>query len=206
MKQTNKQVEHPTVHIAYRNFTPGLPHGHQTLVVTRLHASPTLIAEWGTASVARLAAPLPMWQSEGSMQVQVAHSKKLPPSEKNFLHGVLAFCSGGTHGGGVRKKIRANFFPPPPGTPIGIGTPMCANLPVPKASSMPPFACPSPYVAAHSPLSVGPLDSHAVRTCPTAPYTRYIHAPPYPSIAQSCPEGSCCPLPVGQLCMQALRV
>ena len=57
VKQTNKQVEHPTFHIVYRNSTPGLPHGHQTLVVTRLHALPTLIVEWGTASAARLAAP-----------------------------------------------------------------------------------------------------------------------------------------------------
>ena len=45
-------------HIVYRNSTPGFSHGHQTLVVTRFHASPTLIAEWGTASVARLAPPL----------------------------------------------------------------------------------------------------------------------------------------------------
>ena len=44
-----------TPHV-HRNSTPGLPHGHQTRVVTLLHASPTLIAEWGTASVARLAA------------------------------------------------------------------------------------------------------------------------------------------------------
>ena len=58
VKQTNKQVEHPKFHIVYRNSTPGFPHDHQTLVVTRFHASPTLIAEWGTASVARLAAPL----------------------------------------------------------------------------------------------------------------------------------------------------
>ena len=56
--ETNKQVKHPTFHIVYRNSTPGLPHRHQTLVVTRLHASPTTIALWGTASVARLAAPL----------------------------------------------------------------------------------------------------------------------------------------------------
>ena len=58
VKQTNKQVEHPTFHVVYRNSTLGLPHDHQTLVVTRVHASPTLIAEWGTTSVARLAAPL----------------------------------------------------------------------------------------------------------------------------------------------------
>ena len=57
-KQTNKQLEHPTFHIVYRNSTHGFPHGHQTMVVTRFHAAPTLIAEWGTASVARLAAPL----------------------------------------------------------------------------------------------------------------------------------------------------
>ena len=58
VKETNKQVEHPTIHIVYRNSTPGFPHGHQTMVVTLLHASPTLIVEWGTASVARLAGPL----------------------------------------------------------------------------------------------------------------------------------------------------
>ena len=52
------KVDHPTFHIVYRNSNPGLPHGHQTLVVMRFPASPTLIAEWGTASVARLAAPL----------------------------------------------------------------------------------------------------------------------------------------------------
>ena len=53
-----------------------------------------------------------MWQSEGAMQVQVAHSKQIPPGEKKFLHGVPAFFSGGTPGGGggYEKKIRANFF------------------------------------------------------------------------------------------------
>ena len=59
-----------------------------------------------------------MWQSEGAMQVQVAHSKKIPPGEKKFLHGVPAFFSGGTPqgGGGYGKKIGANFFStPPPG-------------------------------------------------------------------------------------------
>ena len=34
-KQPNKQLEHPTFHIVYRNSTPGFPHSHQTLVVTR---------------------------------------------------------------------------------------------------------------------------------------------------------------------------
>ena len=58
VKQTNKQKKHPTLHIVYRNSTPGLPHDHQTLVVTRVHASPTLMAKWGSTSVARLAAPL----------------------------------------------------------------------------------------------------------------------------------------------------
>ena len=64
--------------------------------------------------------PVPMsymWQSEGDMQVQVAHSKKIPLGEKKFLHGVPAFFSGGTPGGGgggLRKKIRANFFHPHP--------------------------------------------------------------------------------------------
>ena len=55
--QTNKQVEHSTFHIVYLNSSPGLPQGNQTLVITPLHASPTLVDEWGTASVARLAAP-----------------------------------------------------------------------------------------------------------------------------------------------------
>ena len=54
-----------------------------------------------------------MWQSEGGIQVQVAHSKEIPPGEKKFLHGVPAFFSGGTPGGGgggTKKKISANFF------------------------------------------------------------------------------------------------
>ena len=57
VKQTNKQVEHPTFHIVYRNSTPGLPHGHQSWWSHGSTLRPTLIAEWGTASVARLAAP-----------------------------------------------------------------------------------------------------------------------------------------------------
>ena len=58
VQQTNKEVENPSFHIVYHNSTPGLPHSHQPRMVTRLHPSPTLIAERGTASVARLAAPL----------------------------------------------------------------------------------------------------------------------------------------------------
>ena len=34
-KKTNKQLEHPEFHIVYRNSTPGFPHSHQKLVVTR---------------------------------------------------------------------------------------------------------------------------------------------------------------------------
>ena len=41
-KQTNKQLEHPTFHIVYRNSPPGFPHGPETLVVTRFHDAPTL--------------------------------------------------------------------------------------------------------------------------------------------------------------------
>ena len=53
------------------------------------------------------------------MQVQVAHSKKIPLGEKIFLHGVPAFFSGGTPGGGgggggAPKKKPHKFFPPPP--------------------------------------------------------------------------------------------
>ena len=57
-----------------------------------------------------------MWQSQGAMQVQVAHNKKIPLGEKKFLHGVPAFFSGGTRGegGGVGKKIARIFFHPPP--------------------------------------------------------------------------------------------
>ena len=53
-----------------------------------------------------------IWQSEGGIPVQVANSKEIPPGEKKFLHGVPAFFSGGTPGGGGEgtKKIRANFF------------------------------------------------------------------------------------------------
>ena len=56
-----------------------------------------------------------MCPSEGDMEVQVAHCKKIPLGEKKFLHGVPAFFWGvPPEGGGVRKKIHANFFPPPP--------------------------------------------------------------------------------------------
>ena len=57
-----------------------------------------------------------MWQSEGGMQVQVAHSKEIPPGEKKFLHGVPAFFSGGTPGGGggYKKNSHEFFFHPPP--------------------------------------------------------------------------------------------
>ena len=55
--ETNKQGEHPTFHGVYRDSTPKLPHGHQTLVVTWLQAWRTNIAERGTASIARVAAP-----------------------------------------------------------------------------------------------------------------------------------------------------
>ena len=73
----NKQVEHPILHTVYRISTPGLPHDHQTLVVTRVHASPTLIVEWGTTSVARLAAPLVeyMDRTQCSMWVAAARAK-----------------------------------------------------------------------------------------------------------------------------------
>ena len=55
-------------------------------------------------------------ESEGAMQVQVAHSKQIPPGEKKFLHGVPPFFSGGIPGGGggYEKKIARIFFPPPP--------------------------------------------------------------------------------------------
>ena len=58
-----------------------------------------------------------MCQSEGDMQVQVAHSKKIPLGEKKFLHGVPAFFSGGTPGaggGGTKKNSREFFSTPPP--------------------------------------------------------------------------------------------
>ena len=55
-----------------------------------------------------------MWQSEGAMQDQVAHSKKFPPGEKKFLHGVPDFFRGYPPRGGGYKKVRANFFHPPP--------------------------------------------------------------------------------------------
>ena len=54
-------------------------------------------------------------QSEGDMQVQVAHNKKIPLGEKNSFMGCQLFS--GRHprrGGGGYKKIRVNFFPPPP--------------------------------------------------------------------------------------------
>ena len=35
-----------------------------------------------------------MWQSEGAMQVQVAHDKKNSFWRKKFLHGVPAFFQG----------------------------------------------------------------------------------------------------------------
>ena len=88
-KQTNKQSEHPTFHIVYRNSTPGFPHGHQTLVVTRFHTAPTLIGEWGTASVARLAAPLAesMDPTQCSMWVAAA-----PPLRGPLVRGLtIAF-------------------------------------------------------------------------------------------------------------------
>ena len=55
-----------------------------------------------------------MWQSEGAMQVQVAHNKKNSSWGKKFLLGVPGVFSGGTPGGGrgYEKKVRAN--PPPP--------------------------------------------------------------------------------------------
>ena len=80
-----------------------------------------------------------MCQNEGDMQVQVAHSKKIPLDEKKFLHGVPPFFSGGTPGGGgggggggYEKKIRANFFstPPPPRPPAFEGTANSRQLPV----------------------------------------------------------------------------
>ena len=56
-----------------------------------------------------------MCQSEGDMQVQVAHSKKIPLGEKKFLHGVPAFFSGvPPEGGGYEKNSREFFSTPPP--------------------------------------------------------------------------------------------
>ena len=60
VKPTNKQTKR-TPHIAHcvpQFHSRVSTTGHQTLVATRFHAAPTLIAEWGTTSVARLAAPL----------------------------------------------------------------------------------------------------------------------------------------------------
>ena len=52
-------------------------------------------------------------QSEGDMQVQAAHSKKIPLGEKVFYMGCQPFLGVPPEGGGY-KKIRTNFFPPPP--------------------------------------------------------------------------------------------
>ena len=60
-----------------------------------------------------------MWQGEGAMQVQVAHSKKIPPGEKKIPTWGASFFFGGypRRGRGVRKKNSREFFstPPPPG-------------------------------------------------------------------------------------------
>ena len=57
-----------------------------------------------------------MWESEGDMQVQVAHSKKIPLGEKKFLHGVPAFFSGvPPEGGGGTEKNFTRIFSTPPG-------------------------------------------------------------------------------------------
>ena len=88
-KQTNKHLEHPTFHIVYRNSTPCFPHGHQTLVVTRFHAAPTLIAEWGTTGVARLTAPLGEWMDRTQCSMSVAAA---PPRQGPLVRGLrIAF-------------------------------------------------------------------------------------------------------------------
>ena len=57
-----------------------------------------------------------MWQSEGAMQTQVAHSKKIPLGEKEFLHGVPAVFRGvpleGV--GGYATNSREFFSTSPP--------------------------------------------------------------------------------------------
>ena len=88
-KQANKRLEHPTFCMLYRNSIPGFPHGHQTLVVTRFHAAPTLIAEWGTTSVARLAAPLGEWMDRTQCSVWVTAA---PPRQGPLVRGLtIAF-------------------------------------------------------------------------------------------------------------------
>ena len=69
------------------------------------------------------------------MQVQVAHSKEIPPGEKKFLHGVPAFFRGvPPEGGGGTKKNSREFFPPPPCINARIGYIICAVCGVPKVA------------------------------------------------------------------------
>ena len=55
-----------------------------------------------------------MWQSEGAMQVQVAHSKKIPPDKKNSYMGCQLFFRGVPPEGGGDTENSRDFFPPPP--------------------------------------------------------------------------------------------
>ena len=88
-KQTNTQLEHPSFEIVYRNSTPGFQHSHQTLVVTRFYAAPTLIAEWGTASVASLGAPLGEWMDRTECEMWVIAA---PPRQGPLVRGLtIAF-------------------------------------------------------------------------------------------------------------------
>ena len=54
-----------------------------------------------------------MCQSEGDMQVQVAHSKKNSSRRKKFSTWGASFFFGG---GGTEKLVRIFFHPPPPCT------------------------------------------------------------------------------------------
>ena len=61
-----------------------------------------------------------MWQSEGGMQVQVAHIKKIPPTKENSYMGCQLFFGGTPGGGRSMKKNPREFFSTP--APRGIGT------------------------------------------------------------------------------------
>ena len=63
-----------------------------------------------------------MCQSEGAMQVQVAHSKKFLLAKKNSYMGCQFFFSGGTPGGGGYEKKFVQIFstPPPPMHTVGL--------------------------------------------------------------------------------------
>ena len=61
-----------------------------------------------------------MWQSEGDMQVQVAHSKKSPLGEKKSYMGWHLFFRGYPRRGGGTKKNPREFFSTPYAHP-GIG-------------------------------------------------------------------------------------